>query len=69
MLYGPFTDKLPNFNDYVDADSDDVKLDFAYPTEGHKANIINSNYTRMGLGYSTGVAGEDGHYWAQEFAG
>lgn len=38
-------------------------------SEGHKANIINSNYTRMGLGYSTGVAGEDGHYWAQEFAG
>ena len=38
-------------------------------SEGHKANIINSNYTRMGLGYSTGVPGEDGHYWAQEFAG
>ena len=38
-------------------------------SEGHKANIINSNYTRMGLGYSTGVEGEDGHYWAQEFAG
>ena len=37
MLYGPFTDKLPNFNDYVDADSEDVKLDFAYPTEGYEA--------------------------------
>ena len=37
MLYGPFTDKLPNFNDYVDGDSEDVKLDFAYPTDGYEA--------------------------------
>lgn len=37
MLYGPFTDKLPNFNDYVDAESEDVTLDFAYPVEGYEA--------------------------------
>lgn len=37
MLYGPFTDKLPNFNDYVDAESEDVTLDFAYPIEGYEA--------------------------------
>ena len=37
MLYGPFTDKLPNFNDYVDAKSEDVTLDFAYPVEGYEA--------------------------------
>ena len=36
MLYGPFTDKLPNFNDYVDAESEDVTLDFAYPVEGYE---------------------------------
>lgn len=37
MLYGPFTDRLPNFNDYVDAASEDVTLDFAYPIEGYEA--------------------------------
>ena len=37
MLYGPFTDKLPNFNEYVDAESEDVTLDFGYPVEGYEA--------------------------------
>lgn len=36
---------------------------------GHKANILNAAFTKMGLGYSTGGGGEYGHYWAQEFAG
>ena len=38
-------------------------------SEGHKANILNASYTKMGLGYSTGGGGEYGRYWAQEFAG
>ena len=37
MLYGPFTDKLPNFQDYVDAEHEDNTLDFAYPIEGYEA--------------------------------
>ncbi len=37
MLFGPFTDKLPNFQNYVDAASEDVTLDFAYPIEGYEA--------------------------------
>lgn len=37
-------------------------------SEGHKANILNASYTKMGLGYSTGGGGEYGRYWAQEFA-
>lgn len=37
MLYGPFVDKLPNFKEYMDADSEDVTLDFAYPIEGYEA--------------------------------
>ncbi|MDY6065844.1 MAG: ABC transporter substrate-binding protein [Finegoldia sp.] len=37
LLYGPFTDKLENFNKYIDAESDDVKYDFAYPVEGYEA--------------------------------
>ena len=38
-------------------------------SEGHKANILNPSYTKMGLGYSTGGGGVYNHYWAQEFAG
>lgn len=37
MLYGPFTEKLPNFQEYVDTENEDVTLDFAYPTEGYEA--------------------------------
>lgn len=37
MLYGPFTDKLPNFNSYVDAKNEDNTLDFGYPIEGYEA--------------------------------
>ena len=34
MLYGSFVDKLPNYNKYIDTESEDVTLDFAYPIEG-----------------------------------
>ena len=37
MLYGPFTDKLPNFEKYVDGKSEDVTLDFAYEIDGYEA--------------------------------
>lgn len=37
FLYGPFTQKLPNFNDYIDAESSDVKFDFGEPVEGMEA--------------------------------
>ncbi|MBQ9521994.1 MAG: serine protease [Oscillospiraceae bacterium] len=33
-------------------------------SDGHRANILNSSYTRLGVGY---VA--DGHYWTQMFIG
>ncbi|MBQ9493690.1 MAG: serine protease [Oscillibacter sp.] len=33
-------------------------------SEGHRANILNASYTRIGVGY---VA--DGHYWTQMFTG
>ena len=37
MLYGPFADRLPSFQDYIDVSSEDVTLDFAYPIEGYEA--------------------------------
>ena len=33
LLFGPFANKLPNFEKYIDANSNDVKSDFGYPTE------------------------------------
>ncbi|MCC5910494.1 MAG: ABC transporter substrate-binding protein [Clostridiaceae bacterium] len=37
LLFGPFTHKLPNFNQYIDADSVEVKYDFGFPVEGYEA--------------------------------
>lgn len=33
-------------------------------SEGHRANILNSSFTQIGVGYSS-----SGHYWAQMFIG
>ncbi|MEK5267525.1 MULTISPECIES: CAP domain-containing protein [unclassified Heyndrickxia] len=33
-------------------------------SEGHRANILNKNFTHIGVGYV-----ENGHYWTQEFIG
>ena len=37
LLYGPFTEKLPNFEAYVDAKDPETLYDFAYPIEGYEA--------------------------------
>lgn len=37
LLLGPFTSKLPNFNQFVDSESDDINHDFGFPTEGYEA--------------------------------
>ncbi|SKC90879.1 ABC transporter substrate-binding protein [Maledivibacter halophilus] len=36
LLLGPFTDKLPNFNKYIDKDSSEVKYDFGFKVEGYE---------------------------------
>lgn len=37
FLYGPFTDKMPNYKDYVKADDPENTHDFGYPIEGFEA--------------------------------
>lgn len=37
LLYGPFVDKLPNFEKYTDTKSSDVTTDFGYPIEGYES--------------------------------
>lgn len=36
LLYGPFANKLPNYNKYINSDTPDNTLDFGYPTEGYE---------------------------------
>ncbi|MCC3869918.1 ABC transporter substrate-binding protein [Terrisporobacter mayombei] len=37
MLYGPFLEKLPNAEKYLDLNADENKYDFGFPTEGYEA--------------------------------
>ncbi|MEW9095860.1 MAG: ABC transporter substrate-binding protein [Clostridiaceae bacterium] len=37
LLYGPFLDKLPNTEKYLDKDSEEIKYDFGFPVEGYEA--------------------------------
>ncbi|MGE5627536.1 MAG: ABC transporter substrate-binding protein [Solirubrobacterales bacterium] len=37
LLFGPFTSKMPNFTKYVDSNSDEVKKDFGYTTDGYES--------------------------------
>lgn len=37
LLYGPFLDKLPNAEKYLDKDSEEIKYDFGFPVEGYEA--------------------------------
>lgn len=37
MLYGPFTDKLPNMSEYVDTEAYENNYDFGKPIEGYEA--------------------------------
>lgn len=37
FLYGPFLDKLPNFQEYYDAENPENTHDFGYPIEGYEA--------------------------------
>ncbi len=37
FLYGPFTDKLPNFEKYIDTEEEEVLYDFGFPIEGYEA--------------------------------
>ena len=36
-------------------------------SRGHRANILNANYTKLGVGFCTG--GRMGTYWVQSFTG
>ena len=37
LLFGPFSEQLPNFEKYIDNDDVEVKYDFGFPIEGYEA--------------------------------
>lgn len=37
LLYGPFTEELPNFKKYIDPNSKEVQYDFGYEIKGYEA--------------------------------
>lgn len=37
LLYGPFTDILPNFHKYIDSEDREVKMDFGFSIDGYEA--------------------------------
>jgi len=37
LLFGPFIEKLPNFEKYIDSEDEEVKYDFGFPIEGYEA--------------------------------
>lgn len=48
LLYGPFTDKLPNFTAYVEGAAPDIANDFGYPVEGFEAPYGKAQFVMIG---------------------
>ena len=44
-LYGPFTEDLPNFKEFINQDDPETTADFSYPIEGYEAPYGNLFYT------------------------
>ncbi len=71
--YGSPFDMIRAFNIYFRYAGENIAMGYSTPaavvngwmnSEGHRANILNANYTQIGVGY---VA--NGHYWTQMFIG
>jgi putative spermidine/putrescine transport system substrate-binding protein len=53
LLYGPFTDLLPNFNQYLDGASREVQYDFGFATEGYEAPYGKAQFVLIADGSKT----------------
>lgn len=47
LLYGPFTEKLPNFNKYIEKSSVEISSDFGFPVEGYEAPYGKSQFAMI----------------------
>jgi len=48
LLFGPFTNKLPNFNAYIDSESLEVQYDFGFEIEGYEAPYGKAQFVLIG---------------------
>lgn len=48
LLFGPFTNKLPHFNTYIDSDSLEVQYDFGFEIEGYEAPYGKAQFVMIG---------------------
>lgn len=48
LLYGPITDKMPNFSTYIEGDAPDNAYDFGYPVNGMEAPYGKSQFVLIG---------------------
>lgn len=71
--YGSPFDMMKSFGITYNYAGENIAMGYATPdavvtawmnSAGHRANILSSNFTRMGIGYV-----EDGNYWTQWFIG
>ena len=71
--YGSPFEMLTSFGISYRAAGENIAMGYSRPeavmnawmnSSGHRANILNASYTKIGVGY---VA--DGNYWTQEFTG
>ncbi len=71
--YGSPFDMIKNFNISFRSAGENIAMGYTTPaavvdgwmnSSGHRANILNKNFTQIGVGYV-----ESGHYWTQMFIG
>lgn len=71
--YGSPFDMIRNFNIKFNYAGENIAMGYTTPaavvdgwmnSSGHRANILNKNFTQIGVGYV-----ESGHYWTQMFIG
>lgn len=48
LLFGPFTNKLPNFTAFVDGDNPDNAMDFGFPTDGYESPYGKAQFVLIG---------------------
>lgn len=53
LLYGPFADNLPHFNDYIDPSALEVQYDFGYPIDGYEVPYGKAQFVLIGDGDKT----------------
>lgn len=74
--YGSFFNMLGQFGISYRTAGENIAAGYSTPeavvaawmnSPGHRSNILNANFTAIGVGYASG--GSYGHYWVQEFIG